>query len=130
LNEHLRIPIAGAPDAVAQTTATLAATRGIDNVVRDGGWLVIDYDVRLFGCADIIEHVQNGGCRINLNRWERMRLGFRCYREAIRRDEHNNEIGWDSSVREIYVSRYRHRRHGRRDDRPRNWRQYGARPPG
>lgn len=52
------------------------------------------------------------------------------YLEDNRREAADTDEGWEANVRRIYVSRYRHRRHGRRDDRPQQWRKYlQPRPP-
>ena len=111
----------------AHVCAMLGAVDGIANAERSAGKYIIEYDPRVLGCAEVITHLCSFGAEPDLNVLEQWRLKLRCYRDAIVREEQMNEMGWDSYVREIYVSRYRHRRHGRRDDRPRNWRHYSRR---
>jgi hypothetical protein len=128
--QELRVDIAGDDAAYRDVSARLLSTEGVAAAVLEGKRLCVEYDLREVGCAQLIDTIQTAGLVLHLNWRERWLLGLRCYREGILRDDMNNEIGWDSFVREIYVSRYRHRRHGRRDDRPRHWRQYDARRAG
>ncbi len=118
-------------------TGDADALPALDKALRAAGGIMVSdvapdrvrgsYDIRDTNCADVVRLIESAGVARDLNRRDRLRLALRCYREAILREDLNNEIGWDSFVREIYVSRYRHRRHGRRDDRPHHWRQYAAR---
>ena len=108
----------------APVMAKLAALAGIEDLVLDDNKLRVTYDIRQTQIEAVIELLQHAGASVVLSWYGLWRLRFRCYRESVQVQEANNEIGWDSCVREIYVSRYRHRRHGRRDDRPRHWRQY------
>jgi len=113
----------------ARVCATLGALDGVAKVEEAAGVYSIKYDPRVLGCAEVIARLRATGAEPALNVLEQLRLKLRCYRDAILREGQMNEMGWDSYVREIYVSRYRHRRHGRRDDRPRNWRHYSRRKP-
>tara|TARA_R110002096_G_scaffold16991_9_gene58444 strand:+ start:3285 stop:3677 length:393 start_codon:yes stop_codon:yes gene_type:complete len=113
----------------AHVCATLNAVNGIARSQAASGAYIVDYDPLVLDCAGVIEQLRATGVEPAPGLRERLRLKLRCYRDAILREEQMNEIGWDSFVREIYVSRYRHRRHGRRDDRPRNWRHYSERTP-
>jgi hypothetical protein len=124
----MQLTVAGDETARSRITAGLREMPGVEEAVADGDALRIRYDLRATNCAQIVERVVAGGLVPVLGRLQGLRLRLRCYREAIRREGINNELGWDSFVREIYVSRYRHRRHGRRDDRPRHWRQYPVPP--
>ena len=108
----------------APVMVKLAALAGIEDLVLDDNKLRVVYDIRETQIEAVIELLQHAGASVVLSWYGLWRLRFRCYRESVQVQEANNEIGWDSCVREIYVSRYRHRRHGRRDDRPRHWRQY------
>lgn len=122
----IRITVAGDAAARARATATLLDVPGLEEAILDGDTLRVAYDLRETSCAYLVEHIEAVGLAPVLRWHERLRLRLRCYREAVLADDLNNEIGWDSFIREIYVGRYRHRRHGRRDDRPRHWRQYTA----
>jgi len=46
------------------------------------------------------------------------------YFEAVQWDLARSNPGWSGAVRSAYISHYRARRHGRRDDRPQQWRRY------
>lgn len=113
----------------ARVCALLGAVRGIANADETAGIYIVDYDPRVLGCAAVIARLRAAGAEPAPDFLGSLALKLRCYRDAILRDGQMNESGWDSFVREIYVSRYRHRRHGRRDDRPRNWRHYSGRTP-
>lgn len=113
----------------ARVCAALDAVNGIASARVKGDVYSVDYDPLVLDCAGVIAQLRASGVEPSPGLLERLRLRLRGYRDAILREEQNNEIGWDSFVREIYVSRYRHRRHGRRDDRPRNWRHYNERTP-
>ncbi len=54
--------------------------------------------------------------------WLKHRLLAYC--DANRRAMRETDSGWTAAIRAIYVSRYRQRQHGRRDERPQHWRQY------
>ena len=125
--KSIELEVAGDPELDPGLTTALSELPGITEVESHGGRLLVRYDLRETNPAVIVELIEARGGVLSLTRRERLRLRARCYREAVHREDLNNEIGWDSFVREIYVSRYRHRRHGRRDDRPRHWRQYDTR---
>jgi hypothetical protein len=125
---NLQLAVAGDDTARSRAMSRLLATPGLEDVALDGNGLSVTYDLRETSCAHIIDQIEALGIPPDLTWQQRLRLRLRCYREAVLTEDRNNEIGWDSFVREIYVSRYRHRRHGRRDDRPRHWRQYSASP--
>ena len=122
----IQIAVAGDDMARSSASARLLAMPGLEDVTLDGSGLRATYDLRETTCAHIIDQIEALGIPVVLTWHQRLRLRLRCYREAVLKEDLNNEIGWDSFVREIYVSRYRHRRHGRRDDRPRHWRQYSV----
>lgn len=113
----------------SRVCTALGTVHGIASARAESGGYSVDYDPLVLDCAGVIAELRAQGVEPAPGLLNRLRLCVRCYRDAILREEQNNEIGWDSFVREIYVSRYRHRRHGRRDDRPRNWRHYNEQMP-
>jgi hypothetical protein len=123
----LELVVAGDADAHARASSALRQLPGLLETSSDGDRLRLGYELRMTNCAAILASLQAAGLTLRLTALGRIRLGLRCYREAVLKEDLNNDIGWNSFVREIYVSRYRHRRHGRRDDRPRHWRQYKTR---
>jgi len=125
---NIQIDVAGDDTARARASIRLRAMPSLTDVAFVGNGLSVTYDLRETSCAHIIDEIEALGIRPDLTWHQRLRLRLRCYREAVLKEDLTNEIGWDSFVREIYVSRYRHRRHGRRDDRPRHWRQYSVSP--
>lgn len=129
MQQEITVRVKKEPADPAQVRAMLSAVPGIADARDAGGQYIITYDPRVIGCAEVIAQLRAVGAEPALSLLENLSLKLRCYRDAILREEQMNEMGWDSFVREVYVSRYRHRRHGRRDDRPRNWRHYSRRTP-
>jgi len=126
--KNIQLMIAGDDADLARVRSKLLELAGVGEVILEGAIVRVAYDLCDTTCAQVVDQIEGLGLKPVLNVWQRLCLRLRCYREAIHKQELNNDIGWDSFVREIYVSRYRHRRHGRRDDRPRHWRQYSAHP--
>lgn len=126
--KNIQLVIAGDDAELARVRSKLLELAGVGEVILEGAIVRVAYDLCDTTCAQVVDQIVGLGLMPVLNVWPRLCLRLRCYREAILKQELNNDIGWDSFVREIYVSRYRQRRHGRRDDRPRHWRQYSAHP--
>lgn len=126
--KNIQLVISGDDADLARVRSKLLELAGVGEVILEGAIVRVAYDLCDTTCAQVVDQIEGLGLMPVLNVWQRLCLRLRCYREAILKQELNNDIGWDSFVREIYVSRYRHRRHGRRDDRPRHWRQYSAHP--
>lgn len=122
----LEFKIDGGLAGHTQVLKSLGSFPGVKELSPSDDTLTVSYDLRETDAASILEFAKVNGLATKLNRYERLKAWLRCYREAILKDDLNNAMGWDNFVREIYVSRYRHRRHGRRDDRPRHWRQYSS----
>ena len=127
LTREVTLPAGGDPAARTRALGQLRAHTGVEDAVEAEGRYTVRYDLRGVTAATIVDALAAAGVLGASTVTERLRRALACYREAVLREDLSNEIGWDSFVREIYVSRYRHRRHGRRDDRPRHWRQYSAR---
>ncbi len=59
------------------------------------------------------------------NDWRQvLQLRLWQYLEHRQLMDHGYDRSWTRCVRQIYISRYRDRRHGRIDDRPQQWRRY------
>lgn len=114
-----RLPL---PAEVPATTA-LSRLEGAPGVHRAAALsdrlLVLDYDPARTTRGEIaatlgIEAPTRG-----------LRARWQALAEATRRDAPPDyPLGFRQRVREAYLHRYRHRRHGRRDDRPQHWRRY------
>ncbi|MFT4581357.1 MAG: hypothetical protein ACI915_000303 [Gammaproteobacteria bacterium] len=124
MNKVIELRISGAGPQRKTLAASLRGLPGIEDTDFDDLRLRVVYDPIQTNTATIIDAINASNVRVEAGVFQRISLWLRCYREAIIEEESSNDIGWDSFVREIYVSRYRHRRHGRRDDRARHWRQY------
>jgi len=126
---HIHFKIEGDLNARERAQTNLPLLPGLEEVSLSDDRLSATYEVPAINAATVVEALEASGVTPVLSWLERLRLWLRYYREAIFEENLNDESGWESCVREIYVSRYRHRRHGRRDDRPRHWRQYLTPPP-
>lgn len=126
MNKRIHCELVGSDSMIANAKSRLFDLPGVQDLSLVDNVLHISYDLAKTNASEILAILE--ACRVEIthNRWQRIRLWIRRYQDSIIEQEANNEIGWDSFVREIYVSRYRHRRHGRRDDRPRHWRQYAS----
>lgn len=125
---NIQIRLKSDADRLESARAILLKLPGCNAASVTSGSLDVTYDLAQTNAAIIVGLVASAGLPVVLNLRQRTALWLRYYQEAIFRENQNDESGWDSCIREIYVSRYRHRRHGRRDDRPRHWRKYEARP--
>ncbi len=125
---RIQVNIDGDLEAREQAKASLLPLPGIEEMLFRDDTLHATYELPLISAKAIIEVIESSGLTLALSWHRRLRLWLLYYREAIFEENLKDEIGWDSCVREVYVSRYRHRRHGRRDDRPRHWRQYSTPP--
>jgi hypothetical protein len=126
---QIQFKIEGDLNARERAQTNLPQLPGIEEVSLSDDRLSATYEVPAINAATVVEALEASGVTPVLSWLQRLRLWLRYYREAIFEENLNDESGWESCVREIYVSRYRHRRHGRRDDRPRHWRQYLTPPP-
>lgn len=124
----IQISIDGDLDLCESVRASLLKLPGCDAVSVSNRRLEVIYELPQTNAAAIVDLIESAGLSVVPNWRQRIGLWLRYYQEAIFLENLNDETGWDSCVREIYVSRYRHRRHGRRDDRPRHWRKYAAPP--
>lgn len=113
-----RLPCAacGRPDGLDATHA------GVESLARHGDSLEVTYDLRETNLDALLEALDFDPGRTGLA--ARLLLRLERHRERLRAEELKYIGGWDNIVREIYVTHYRHRAHGRRDDRRRQWRQY------
>lgn len=110
------------PAGVATTMALsrLEGAAGVHGAAAAGGRrLVVDYDPARTSRAEIAAIIGiEAPARGLVARWQALA-------ETTRRDAPPDyPLGFHQRVREAYLHRYRHRRHGRRDDRPQHWRQY------
>ncbi|HTT08780.1 MAG TPA: hypothetical protein VMH34_08325 [Gammaproteobacteria bacterium] len=91
--------------------------------------LAIRYDLRQLDFVQIKRELATLGVSLAATFWDRLREGLWSYMETTQREVDAMPAGWDADVQRIYVSRYRRRRHGFRDERPQQWRKYLDRAP-
>jgi hypothetical protein len=116
----------GTDNAKSKIKSSLFALSGVQDVSLAEDVLRIVYDVPNTNASHLLALIESSDLKVASNVWQKISLFVRRFQDAVIEQEASNEIGWDSFVTEIYVSRYRHRRHGRRDDRAHHWRQYSA----
>ena len=123
---HRSIRVAKNGDRASLTAAKscLEAMPGVISAGEEQWELHVDYDIRKIDLPMIRSTITDYGLTINENIRERFSRWIIEYKESIRRAEENVSFGWDTWIQAAYVNRYRLRRHGRRDDRLTNWRQY------
>ncbi len=125
MNDWFKYRSIALPGDACNTAAKALA--GIDSIEVEVGAderLQLRYDLRQISLAEIEAILAGAGIALAGGWLSRIQRSFRHYTETIQRDCHDIEAGWDAYVRAAYLSRYRTRRHGRRDDRPQQWRQY------
>lgn len=118
--------LAGSPgaDNSREVLSALKALPGIKDANVDGKALKVEYDLRVTNLLTIKQCISAAGISIEESLWQKLCSVLRIYRESILRAEQGIDYGWDVWIQDAYVSRYRLRRHGRRDDRITNWRMY------
>ena len=119
-----RVADASSRDACAKVCAILNSTEGVEHANFADPHLDCRYDIRFISCPSIIATLYEHEISLERTKVQMLLDIIWNYREMVRRKEQSIEYGWDAWIREIYVSRYKHRRHGRRDDRLTNWRNY------
>ena len=117
------IPLAQASKA-EHLAAALRNMPGVEGCEINNTSLMISYDLRAVNLAAIEAQIVDHGVARKHSLWQQFKYYLARYREAIVIAEENIDYGWDVWVQDAYVSRYRLRRHGRRDDRVTNWRMY------
>jgi len=114
-----------APVAAETVSARLLALPGVESACwRDRKHLLLRYDLRATDLQTLLDHMGSNSVEIPKRRWRTWWHALLAYCEANERQCAPADSDWNTNVRRIYVSRYRHRRHGHRDDRPQHWRQY------
>ena len=103
---------------------TLNTLEGVDQTRIEGQSLHVEYDLRATSLRAIKQVVAQHSLSIKTSIWASFRDLIIEYRESILRAEQGIDYGWDVWIQDAYVSRYRLRRHGRRDDRVTHWRMY------
>ncbi len=109
---------------IRSAVSTLGVMPGVIAAKIFNNRIHVEYDLRKIDLSAIRSTIINHKLTISENPWERLGRWFSEYTEAVRREEEHMDFGWDAWIQAAYVNRYRLRRHGRRDDRVTNWRQY------
>lgn len=108
----------------ARALSALRAVPGVTGASVIGRSLRLSYDLRRNCLADLLPRLREISGAALKRSW---RVAFWLLTEDIQRQHQGRGFDWDSLVRDIHMSQYQHRRHGRRDERPQHWRKYQAR---
>ena len=120
----LTLSVALETDKMRDVISALKALPGIKDASVDGTSLKFAYDLRVTNLLTIKQNISAAGISIEQSLWQKFCGLLTAHRESILRAEQGIDYGWDVWIQDAYVSRYRLRRHGRRDDRITNWRMY------
>ena len=120
----LTLSVALETDKMRDVISSLKALPGIKDASVDGTSLKFAYDLRVTNLVTIKQSIFAAGISIEQTLWQKFCGLLSAHRESILRAEQGIDYGWDVWIQDAYVSRYRLRRHGRRDDRITNWRMY------
>lgn len=112
------------PQVVEAALASLRSAIGVLELVRKEKSIHIVYDLRLTNLLSLKRLMMERGLDLQESFFLRIYHYIEQYRESIRLEEQHLDYGWDTWIQDAYVSRYRRRRHGHRDDRITNWRDY------
>ena len=88
------------------------------------GRLNVSYDLNETRFAELRAALLENDVAIEADWKERLRWMWVDYVELNQLSDQQCVPSWEEAVRDLYVSRYRGRRHGRRDDRRHQWREY------
>lgn len=98
---------------------------GVNDVVPAGRILRLRYDLHRVTLRELLPHLRAAGNAPSSALGWRWRTVLWLLTEDVQIERKRaRQIDWDTLVRDIYQSQYRHRRHGRRDERPQHWRKY------
>lgn len=103
---------------------------GLDAVLKlepDGPHAVaITYDLRRVSLSEIERALVELGFALDTRMLARLRRAVSRYCESIERGRlaEGHTSVWSNGMRDIYFSRYLRHRHGCRDVRPKDWREY------
>jgi len=122
--QRVKIRTSADSEETKRLTAALEATTGVTTTTTEDDVLAVGYDLREINFRAIRTIIIEHNLAPSENVGERIKRWLIEYKEAIRLEEQFVDYGWDAWVQDAYVSRYRLRRHGQRDDRLTNWRQY------
>jgi len=111
--------------ASAELAAALLPMEGLQAAsALDPETLSIRYDLHQINLHRLLERLSELGA-IPAGGWRQsLQLQLWQYQEHRQLLDREQTLGWTRCVRQIYISRYRGRRHGRIDERPQQWRRY------
>lgn len=117
------------PHPDPQQAATAAALlQGMDGILlaeaRTPLLLAVHYQIE-YTCLAYLENLlQNHGLHIDNNLMAKLKRALAYYTEENQRDSLGCPHGDSNCTTKVFISHYRRREHGCRDDRPKHWRRY------
>ncbi len=103
----------------------LRDTDGVLELQQDqGNTLRFGYDLRRTSLHHLEKIIRANGQEFTASFWHSFKRAIFRYTEHIQIKNSILDTGWDVWVRDVYLSDYRNRQHGRRDLRVQQWRKY------
>lgn len=87
----------------------------------------LQYDVRRTGMSTLLAWLAVRGVHADRGWRTRLRHGWMVYMDAVAREALAADVGWESSLRELYGGRAPAREPARSDEHAHHWRRYLAR---
>jgi len=113
------------PQQAQTASALLADIQGILIIhAASGICLEIQYDLHLVSLEMIETALEDVGFHLCNNLMNKLRRSLYYYTEEVQRAALGCPRGSTNCTQKIFISRYEHRRHGCRDQRPNHWRRY------
>jgi hypothetical protein len=110
----------------AETAAALL--EGVEGILlaepRTPHSLWIHYHIEITCLADIETLLGSSGFHIDNNLLNKLKRALAYYTEDTQRDNLGCPRGESNCTTKVFISSYRRREHGCRDDRPKHWRRY------
>lgn len=111
------------PNQAQSAMLLLTGRKGMKaSVVRSPCLLQVSYDVAHLTLDDILQELSDSGFHINNRLLCKLMQALYSYTEQTQQANLNRS--YNASTRDMFISRYRRRPHGCRDQRPHHWRNY------
>lgn len=113
------------PDQAHTALLYLSGMDEIDSVRRIGKHRIeVSYDLRRIRLQIINELLTRAGFHLDNSLMPRMKRSLYHYTEQVEYENLQLPNHTFLDTTEVFINRYRHLRHGCRDDRPEHWRKY------
>lgn len=117
-------PLAATAVQLAAAVDSLVRLAGVTRVERQQTRLAVEYDLERCTLSDVETAITATGAGLPSTPAALVVRALARLEDAVAAAGTDSVEGWDALVRAAHASVYRRRRHGRRDDRPQQWRRY------